>query len=241
MNTTYLRSEWVRTVRNRQFFVFSLGMPLALLVLIAGPNRDQQLGGLPFAAYYMTGMAAWGGMAAVIAGGARIAAERTIGWNRFLRTTPLRPSLYLSAKVVTGYGMACLSLAVLDAAGVALGVRMPAVRWVEMTALILVGLVPFAGMGVVLGHLLRTDSMGPAMGGLTSLFALLGGTWGPIAEHGAMHVVSESLPSYWLVRSGRVGVGGDAWNLVGWTVVAVWSLAMAWLATWAYRRDKGKA
>ena len=241
MNVTYYRSEWLRTVRNRQFFVFSLGMPLALLLLIAGPNRHEQLGGLPFAAYYMTGMAAWGGRAAVIAGGARIAAERTIGWNRVLRTTPLRPSVYLSSKVVTGYGMACISLLVLYGAGIVLGVRMSAGRWLAMTLLILVGLVPFAGMGVVLGHLLRTDSMGPAMGGLTSLFALLGGTWGPIAEHGAMHVVSELLPSYWLVRSGQVGTGGDAWTALGWTVVTVWSVAMVWLAAWAYRRDKGKA
>ena len=241
MNITYVRCEWLRTVRNRQFFTFSLGMPLALLLLIAGPNRDQQLGGLPFAAYYTTGMAAWGGMAAVIAGGARIAAERTIGWNRLLRTTPLRPSLYLSSKVITGYGMACISLVVLYVAGALLGVRMSAGRWALMTLLILVGLVPFAGMGVVLGHLLRTDSMGPAMGGLTSLFALLGGTWGPIAEHGTMHVVSELLPSYWLVRSGRIGVGGDAWTSFGWSVIVVWSLAMTWLAAWAYRRDKSKA
>ncbi|MCU1359564.1 MAG: type transporter [Ilumatobacteraceae bacterium] len=240
MIATYVRSEWLRSVRNRQFFIFSLAMPLILLVVIAGPNRDQQLGGLPFAAYYMTGMVAWGSMAAVIAGGARIAAERSIGWNRQLRTTPLRPWVYLSSKVLTGYGMASISIAILYFAGTSLGVRMPAGRWIEMTGLILVGLVPFAGLGVVLGHLLTTDSMGPAMGGLTSILALLGGAWGPVSDHGAIHVFSEMLPSYWLVRSGRVGLGGDAWSPLGWSVIVVWSIAMAWVATWAYRRDTKK-
>jgi ABC-2 type transport system permease protein len=240
MTATYIRSEWLRTVRNRQFFIFSLVMPVVLLLVIAGPNRDEELGGLPFASYYMTGMVSWGCMAAVIAGGARIAAERTIGWNRFLRTTPLRPSVYLSSKVITGYGMACISMAALYAVGTSLGVRMAAGRWLEMSALIMIGLVPFAALGVVIGHLLSTESMGPAMGGVTSLFALLGGAWGPIADQGVLHTVAELLPSFWLVRSGRVGVGGDAWTPLGWTVIVVWSIAMVWLARWAYRRDTKK-
>jgi ABC-2 type transport system permease protein len=117
---------------------------------------------------------------------------------------------------------------------------MPLGRWVEMTALILVGLVPFAALGVVLGHLLSTESMGPAMGGVTSLFALLGGAWGPIADHGALHTFAELLPSFWLVRSGRVGVGGEAWTPLGWTVIAVWAVVLVSVAKWAYRRDTGK-
>jgi ABC-2 type transport system permease protein len=39
-----------------------------------------------------------------------------------------------------------------------------------MTGLILVGLVPFAGLGIVMGHRLTSDSIGPAMGGTTALF-----------------------------------------------------------------------
>ena len=50
-----------------------------------------------------------------------------------------------------------------------------------MTGLILVGLIPFAALGIMLGHLLTPDSIGPAMGGGIALLALIGGTWGPIA------------------------------------------------------------
>ena len=42
----YTRFELLRTFRNRRFFVFSLGFPLVLYFLIAGPNRNEHdLGG----------------------------------------------------------------------------------------------------------------------------------------------------------------------------------------------------
>jgi hypothetical protein len=56
--------------------------------------------------YYMTGLLGFGAMVAVMGGGARIAAERTVGWNRQLRLTPLTPRSYLRTKVLTGYLMA---------------------------------------------------------------------------------------------------------------------------------------
>lgn len=84
-----MRYEIVRTFRNRRPLVISLGLPLMLFLLIAGPNRHQKLDGLAFPVYYMTGMVSWGTMAAVMAAGSRIAAERADGWNRHLRVSPL--------------------------------------------------------------------------------------------------------------------------------------------------------
>ncbi len=49
-----------------------------------------------------------------------------------------------------------------------------------MTGLILIGLVPFAALGIMIGHMLTPDSIGPAMGGGISLLALLGGVWFPL-------------------------------------------------------------
>jgi ABC-2 type transport system permease protein len=37
---TYIRYELVRMLRNRRFFVLSLGFPLVLYYVIAAPNRD---------------------------------------------------------------------------------------------------------------------------------------------------------------------------------------------------------
>jgi ABC-2 type transport system permease protein len=236
----YTRLEIVRTFRNVRFFLFSLVFPLVLFYLVAGPNRGAELGGIPFAVYYMIGMASWGTMTAVIAGGARIAADRTVGWNRQLRITPLSPRTYFEAKVVTGYLMAVVSIVLLYAAGLTLGVSLSLRAWLTMTALILIGLIPFAALGVLMGHLLTADSMGPALGGVTSLLALLGGAWGPVAEHGILHGILECIPSYWLVRAGGLGISGELWPARGWLVMAAWTVVLVALAGRAYRRDTAR-
>jgi ABC-2 type transport system permease protein len=238
--STYTRFEILRTFRNTRFFVFTLGFPIVLYLLVAGPNRDAVLGGISFPLYYMTGMVAWGTMMAVIGGGARIATERSVGWNRQLRITPLRPRVYFRAKVVTGYAMACITIVSLYLCGTMLGVRLSAGSWLTMTGLILVGLIPFAAMGILLGHLLTVDSMGPAMGGITALFALLGGAWGPIASTGALHSIALALPSYWLVQAGQSALDGEGWPPEGWIVIAVWTIVLTRVAMIVYRRDTSR-
>ncbi|MEO9180852.1 MAG: ABC transporter permease [Acidimicrobiales bacterium] len=236
-NTHYLRYEVLRTYRNRRFLVFSLIFPLILFLVIAGPNRHQKLLGVSFTLYYMSGMVAWGCMVAVISSGGRIAVERTVGWTRQLRITPLRITAYFSAKIVCGYLMAILSMIVLFAAGTSVGVRLSAKEWLVMSGLVLVGLIPFAVLGVAMGHLLTPDSLGPALGGVTSLLALLGGAYSPLASSGLFFTLLKLLPSYWLVQAGRTAVGGGGWPLEAWLVIFGWSIALSFAAVRIYRRD----
>ena len=236
---SYLRYELLRLLRNRRFFVLSLGFPLILYIFIAAPNRnvtDFAGTGLSAPLYYMVGLAAFGTMSSMLSTGTRIAAERAIGWNRQLRITPLSPRAYLRAKVLTAYLMALLTIGLLFASGLALGVRLPAADWVSMTLLILVALIPFAAFGVLLGHLLTTDTIGPTMGGITGVLALVSGTWFPIG-HGVFYQIARLLPSYWLVQASHVALGGPAWSTLGWAVVVVWTLVVGALAVRAYLRD----
>ena len=235
----YTRFELLRTFRNVRFFIFSLGFPLVLYYLIAGPNRNEHDlagSGLSAPLYFMVGLAAFGAMAATLSSGARIAAERAIGWNRQLRLTPLPVRSYFRAKIVTAYAAALTTIVLLDVAGTTLGVRLSADRWLSMSVLMLVALIPFAGLGILAGHLLTPDTIGPAMGGSTALFGFLGGTWYPIGA-GSLRDIAECLPSYWLVQASHVALGGNAWPARGWLVIAAWSAAAALLAGWAYRRD----
>lgn len=248
---TYTKFELLRTVRNKRSFFFSLAFPLVMYFLLALPNKNNHnFGGTKgnpthlFAPqYYMVGLLAFGGMIAVLSGGARIAAERSVGWNRQLRLTPLSPRSYFRAKILTGYLMALIAIVLLYASGIILGVRIdPFANWFRMTGLVLVALIPFAALGIALGHLLTIDSMGPAMGGLTSLFAFLGGTWFPITGSGAFVDFCKALPSYWLTQAGKVGLGGstDPWGSRGWLTVAIWAVLCGAFAMWAYRRDTRK-
>jgi ABC-2 type transport system permease protein len=221
----YARYELRRTFRNRRLYILPFAFPLGLYYAIAAPNRgEHSIGGTGIAApvYFMVGLTAFGTMNAVVGCGARIAAERAVGWNRQLRLTPLSTRTYFRVKVLTAYVMAVVTIVLLYAAGATLGVRLAAGDWLRMTALI--------------GHLMTPDSIGPAIGGTVAVFALLGGVWFPVT-HGAMHAVAEGLPSYWLVQAGHVGLGGQGWGAAGWAVVAAWTVACAALARRAYERD----
>jgi ABC-2 type transport system permease protein len=241
---SYTRYELLRTFRNRRFFILSLGFPLVLYFLIAGPQRhNNNLAGTGVFAplYYMIGMVSFGTMSGMLSSGARIAAERAVGWNRQLRISPLSTRAYLRAKVVTAYLMALLTIAVLYICGAALGVSLPAGEWLHMTVLILICLIPFAALGIAVGHMLTPESIGPAVGGGVALLAFLGGTWFPISpSSGFLYDVAQLLPSYWLVQSFHVVLTGHEWPAKAWLVLGVWTVLLALLARRAYRHDTGR-
>jgi ABC-2 type transport system permease protein len=239
----YTRYELLRTFRNKRFLLFAFGFPLVLYVLIAAPNRhvhDLNHSGLSAPLYFMVGLLAFGTMTAMLSSGARIAAERAVGWNRQLRITPLSPRTYFRTKVLTGYAMSLGTIGLLYAAGTVLGVRLAADDWLKMTWLILVGLIPFAALGIFIGHVVTQDSIGPVIGGSTALLAFLGGVWFPLGG-GTLSDIGQALPSYWLVQAAHVGVGAAGWSAKGWAVMAVWTIGATILARRAYVKDTKKA
>ena len=241
--STYVRYELRRSFRNRRFFVFTIGFPLVLYLLIATPNRNEHdLAGSGISAplYFMVGLAALGTMNAVVGAGARIAIERFLGWTRQLRLTPLSPRVYFGTKVAAAYLSALLTIAVLYAAGISLGVSLSAGEWLRMTGLLLVGLLPFAALGIALGHLLGVEAVGPTIGGISGVLGFLGGVWFPLGD-GVMRDIAQALPSFWLVEASHVSLGGPGWSATGWLVVSGWTAALSVLAVYAYRRDTSRA
>jgi ABC-2 type transport system permease protein len=239
---TYVRYEVLRNLRVWQFLFFSLAWPLIVFFAVASPNRHATFDGVAFPVYFMTGMAAMGTIIAVVSRGSIIAMERSAGWTRQMRTTPLTTYAYLGAKVLCGYLIAALTIAAMCAAGTTLGVRLSAHEWLTMIGLLLAGLIPFAVLGILLGHLISGDALLPAVAGITTIFALLGGAYGfLVAKSGAMFEVIKALPSYWLVQAGKTALHGGGWPAEGWLVIAIWTAVLAPLAVVAYRRDTKRA
>lgn len=239
-STTYVRFEVLRTFRNVRFFLLSLVFPLILFLAVAAANRHAQLGGVSFTLYYMVGMVTFGTMGAVLGAGGRIAQERSVNWTRQMRVTPLTTRTYFSTKVLSSYLMAACTMVVLYAAGLSFGVSLSVSQWLEMTGLLLVGLVPLAILGILMGHLLNPESIGPALGGGTALLALLGGAYGPLVTHGSLLQIIKLLPSYWLVEARNVGLGGHAWPAEAWIVTAVWTVLLLRITVRVYRRESPK-
>jgi ABC-2 type transport system permease protein len=239
----YTRFEFLRVLRNPRFLLFSFGFPIALFLFIAAPQRgEQDFGGtgIPLLVYYMVSMGAWGAMGSMMNGGGRIASERAVGWNRQLRITPLKVSDYIRGKVLVSYAMALTTLAALMLVAIALGARFDALRVLEMVGLMIVGMIPFALLGIALGHVLTPDSIGPAIGGVLGLLPIISGVWYPVPDSGFLHDLAYSLPSFWLVQASHVLYGGAAWGVRGWVTVAIWSVVLARIAMLAWRRDTSR-
>ena len=236
--STYLYYELLRNFRSWRFFFLALAFPLVLYFTVAGANRHTVFDGTAFPLYFMVAMATLGTMAGVVSGAAIIAAERSSGWTRQMRITPLGTGAYFGAKVLNAYLRALLTIALMCLAGTLLGVRLSAGEWLTVIGLLLVGLVPFTVLGVLLGHLVGPDASAPAVGGIVTLFCLLGGVYGfQIAKSGAVFEVIKALPSYWLVQAGKTALGGGSWPTEGWIVIAVWTAVLTLVAVLVYRRD----
>jgi ABC-2 type transport system permease protein len=236
--TTYLRYEVLRNFRNWRFLFLTLAFPLVLYLSVASANRHATINGIAFTVYFMAAMATLGTMASVVSSAAVIAADRSTGWTRQMRITPLTVGTYFGARVLNGYLRAVLTIVLVGLAATALGVRLSATEWVTVVGLLLVGLIPFAVLGILLGHLLKADSSAVAMGGIVTLFALLGGVYGfQIAKSGPMFQVIKAIPSYWLVQAAKTAIGHGGWPAEGWIVIAVWTVLLAALAVLVYQRD----
>jgi ABC-2 type transport system permease protein len=234
---THFRYEILRTMRNRLFYAITLGLPLVLFYGVASGQRHATFDGTAFPLYFMTAMAVYGSMYAVVAPGARIARDRSRGWLRQIRITPVRARTDFAAKVAAAYLLAVPTLVLLFLAGASLGVRLGASHWLELAGLLLVGLVPFVVMGFIMGYLVPVDALAAALGGVVVLFALLGGVFGfQLATSGPLFDVLKCLPSYWLVQAGKTALGGGGWPAQAWIVIAVWTAVLIPAAALAYRR-----
>jgi ABC-2 type transport system permease protein len=237
-SSTYLRYEVLRNFRNWRFLFLSLAFPLVLYFSVASANRHAIFNGIAFTVYFMAAMMTLGTMASLVSSGVVIATDRSTGWTRQMRITPLTVGTYFGARVLNGYLRAALTIVLVGLAGAVLGVRLSATQWVTVAGLLLVGLIPFAVLGILLGHLLKADSSAIALGGIVTLFALLGGVYGfQIATSGPMFQVIKAIPSYWLVQAAKSALRHASWPAEGWIVIAVWTVVLTALAVLAYQRD----
>jgi ABC-2 type transport system permease protein len=240
-SVTHFRYEIVRTFRNRVFYAVTLALPLVLFYAVASGQRSATFDGVRFPLYFMTAMAVYGAMFAADSAGARIARDRSGGWTRQLRITPLRARTDIAAKVLTAYLIALPSVVLVFLAGASLGVRLNASQWLEIGGLLLVGLTPFIALGIVLGYLVRADALTPVIGGIVVLFALVGGVYGfQLAHSGPLFDVMKAIPSYWLVQAGKTALGSGSWPAQGWIVIAAWTVVLVAAAALAYRRSAAR-
>jgi ABC-2 type transport system permease protein len=241
MSITYLLLEARRATRNGRFVIFSIAFPVLLFLLYVGIWSQ---GNKAIVGILMVNMTAFGALSAALFAGSRVALERSVGWQRQLRLTPLSGAGYLTAKGITGMLLALPAVILVPLVGVvAEGVSLDAGGWVRVTIGIWLAVIPFALIGLLIGQIGTPDSMQPIMSLTMMTMSMLGGVFIPIdTMPDWLLKIARVLPSYWLGQVGRGAVTSELSVNLGQAVLvlAIWTVVVGLGVTRRYRRDSAR-
>ncbi len=233
---TYLRFEVLRLMRNFRYLAITVGFPVVFYILFLHDEHPAtRIAGTTWRTYFMVSMASFGAMVAALnAGGTRLAAERASGWTRQLRVTPLPGWSYVSTKVVASVVVVLPVVCVVElTAWLLAGVRLGIGTWAALTAVLWVSAVPFAALGVLVGFVASSETAYPLVTALMFLLSFFGGLFSPVkALPAVLRHIATFLPSYrhaalgWKLVAGHAPGLADAGALVAYA--AVFGLAVIW-------------
>ena len=157
------RAEFLKLWRNPGFSIASLLLPTLFFAFFGLPNLHYRLAGVSAGPYIVASYGAYGVISVMLFSfGVGVAVERGQRMNVLMRATPLRPAVYLLAKVITALIFAFLTMLILFAfAAVAGGVRMDAAMWLTLIVRLLLGSLPFIALGFAIGYLANPNAAAP--------------------------------------------------------------------------------
>ena len=229
----HARAMTLELARYPAYAVPTLALPAVFfLFFAAGMHADATARMATFAGFAALGVA-------FFQFGVGIASERDTPWETFLRALPLAPLTRIGARLLSAAGFAAAAATV--TIGVALATTsasLSAVRWSELAAALLVGIVPFALLGIALGYWVPARAALPVANLLYLGLAYAGGLW----------FRTGALPARVAAISPYLPTGALAGALLGaargtapprpWLTLAVCALLFGGLAGWGYRRDE---
>lgn len=238
--------ELLKVIRMPAYAIPAITFPVmfyALFGLAFGGGRG--VGGVSMATYLIATYGAFGVIGASLFGfGVGVAVERGQGWMVLKRATPMPPLAYFAAKLVTCTIFAAVIVLLLSALGVAFGgVHLPLAVWIELSAILIAGSVPFCALGLAIGNFVGPNAAAPLVNLLYLPISFASGLWLPVQIlPPAVRSLAHLLPPYHLgqLALGAIGAsqGEPPWThvvtLAGFTCLGV---GLAWIG---YRRDQDK-
>jgi ABC-2 type transport system permease protein len=239
-NLTALKLEVRRVLRNRRTVMFILVFPSVFFFMFGLSSKAQSQGGPAAVAYIMISMAVYGAMVGTTAGGAAVAVERSLGWSRQLRLTPLRPAAYVAMKVLTAMTLGLIAIVTEYAVGAASGVRLAPHVWLLSGLAGWLGSLVFAAFGLFMGFLLPSENVMQFVGPLLAVLAMFGGLFIPLsALSPTMRTVAHFSPVWGVGVIARAPlIGGFSSGAI--VSVVVWTLIFGVGAMALFRRDTAR-
>lgn len=239
------RSEVTRLLRNRAYLVPALLLPILFFALWGLPNKVGKLSGVNAGAYMLVSYAAYALISTAMFGfGVAVAAERASGWWRQLRVAPVTPAMLFGAKISAALVMGFLSVvALLLFAGLVGHIWLSPGVVVGVLVRLLLGMIPFALLGLALGFLVGPD----AAGGVANLISLpmlfASGIFIPLeVAPDFIKTIAPYLPAYHYGQLGWAAIGakpaGAEW--IHWAWLIGYGAAFLMTALWAAKRNEAR-
>ncbi|MGA2210570.1 MAG: ABC transporter permease [Acidimicrobiales bacterium] len=241
----FLRFEVLRLVRNPRYVAITLGFPVVFYALFLHSLQPaRRVDGTAWNTYFMVSMACFGAVVAALnAGGTRLAAERASGWTRQLSVTPLPAWSYVTTKIAASMVIALPVIFLVEMTGLTVGgVRLGLGTWFVLTAVLWASTLPFVVLGVLVGFVASSETAYPLVTALMFFLSFFGGLFTPVANMPTMlRHVAAFLPSYHGAALGWSVVAGRAPELRDVGVLVVYALVLGLAVTWRQRAEEARA
>lgn len=237
----YLKFELRRMYREPRLIIFTIAMPVILfLALSPGITKSAKTPqeAKDILAYLMVAWAAYGALIGTFSSGVGVSTERTAGWLRQLRITPLSPPGVVVVKAIACSLVAVPASLVLSVIGIAKGVELGGGKIALVILVMWLGSIPFALVGLAVGFVLPPNLAQPASFLVSFTLAFGGGIFIPYDNMpSAMQAVVRWVPSYRFNQNGVDILQHHPQSAQGWAIIAGWAVIFGALAALAYRKS----
>jgi ABC-2 type transport system permease protein len=242
---TFGRFEVGRLARSWKFLVITVGFPVTFYMLFLGDRRAGQVvdGTVPWRVYLMISMCSFGALvAALTAGGARLSTERSSGWARQLRVTPLPGWAYVVTKIAASMLVILPVVGLVDLVGATFGgVDLDAATWTALSAAMWLTALPFAVLGVFIGFMVNAETAFPVVTGLMFVLGYFGGLFNPVdGMPAALRSAAQVLPSFHHAAIGLSIVDGHGATATNWLVLAGYTAILGLAIMLKHRHEESR-
>jgi ABC-2 type transport system permease protein len=220
------RAELALTLRRGESLIVTLVIPLGILVFFAKVDAVATDYAHPVD-FLVPGVLALAVMsAAMVSLGIATGFERRYGVLKRLGSTPLSRTGLLVAKTATILLLEAVQAVAIIAVGAGLGWHVPAGVGAAL-ALLLLGTIAFAGVGLLFAGTLRAEANLAFANGLFLVLLFLGGMAYPLSKlPGPLQALARVLPAAALSECVRgVLASGHAFPVGSFVVLVVWAVA----------------
>ena len=237
-NLTAISLEIRRVLRNRRTLFFIIVFPNVFFYIFGLSSKGGAKAGGPMSmAYIMISMGVYGAMVGTTSGGAAVALERSLGWSRQLRLTPLAPLAYISMKVLVAMVLGAIAIVSTFTVASFNGVHLTPEQWVFSALASWGASFVFAAFGLFMGFLLPSENVMQFLGPALAIMAMFGGILIPIQVFSpTMQTVASYTPMFGVAQLAHAPLTHEfsSWALAS---VIFWTLLFGTGAMVLFRRD----